>query len=84
MNILEKEASHERAKYLNYKKLNKAFAKKNTRKEETDILDDTSDSDSSSSSEAHNYRDEYKKTSISYDSEWGNDDKSSNRSIDSE
>ena len=58
MNILEKEASHERAKYLNYKKLNKAFAKKNTRKEETDILDDTSDSDSSSSSEAHNYCDE--------------------------
>ena len=57
VNLLEKEASHQRTKYLKYKKLNKAFAKKKTRKEENFILDDTWDSDSSSSSESHNSRD---------------------------
>ena len=45
MNLSEREAAHKRAKYLKYKKLNKAFAKKKTHKEETVILDDTSDSD---------------------------------------
>ena len=84
VNILEKEAAHQRAKYLKYKKLNKAFAKKNTCKEETVILDDTLDSNSYSSSEAHNSCDEEKKTSIAYDSESGNNDKSSNNSINSE
>ena len=52
MNILEREAVHQRAKYLKYKNVNKAFAKKKTPKEETLILDDTLDSDSSSISEA--------------------------------
>ena len=56
VNLLEKEAAHQRAKYLKYKKLNKSFAKKKTRKEETVIIDDTSDSKSSSSSECHNSR----------------------------
>ena len=42
MNLLEKEASHQKAKYLNYKKLNKTFSKKKTHV----ILDDPSDSDS--------------------------------------
>ena len=68
MNLLEKEAAHQRAKYMKYKKLNKDFAKKNTRKEETIILDDASNSNSLSSSEAHNSNDEDKKTSITYDS----------------
>ena len=43
VNLLEKENSHQRAKYLKYKKLNKAFSKKKTRV----ILDDPSESDSS-------------------------------------
>ena len=47
MNLLEKEAPHQRAKYLKHKKLNKDFAKKKTRKEETVTLDDTTDSNSS-------------------------------------
>ena len=45
VNLLENEASHQRSKYLKYKKLSKAFSKKNTRV----ILDDPLDSDSSSS-----------------------------------
>ena len=84
MNLLEKEAAHQRAKHLKYKKLKKSFAKKKTRKEDDVILYDTSDSDSSSISEAHNYRDEDEKTSIAYDSYSGNNDESSNSSIDSE
>ena len=60
VNLLEKEASHQRDKYLKYKKLNKAFAKMNT----PVIIDDPLDSDSSSSSESHNSRKEYKKTFI--------------------
>ena len=54
VNLLEKEASHQRAKYLKYKKLNKAFSEKKTRV----ILDEPSESDSSSSSEAENSPDE--------------------------
>ena len=57
MNLLEKEAPHQRSKYPKYKNINKALTKKKTRKEETIILDDTSDSDSSSSSEAQNSHD---------------------------
>ena len=45
VNLLEKQASHQKEKYLKYKKLNKASSKKNTRV----ILED-SESDSSSSS----------------------------------
>ena len=41
-------------------------------KEETVILDDTSDSKSSSISEADNYPDEDEKISIAYNSESGN------------
>ena len=68
VSLLEKEASHQRVKYLKYKNLNTFFTKKNTRKEETVILDDTSDIDSSSRSEADNYCDEDKKTFIAYNS----------------
>ena len=64
MNLLEKEASHQRAKYLKYNKPNKAFSKKNTRV----ILDDPSESDSSSRSEGGNSPDEGEKNSMAYDS----------------
>ena len=80
MNILENEASHKRAKYLKYKKLNKAFAKKKTRV----ILDDPLDSKSSSSSESHNSQNEDEKNFIAYNSESGNDDESRNSSTDNE
>ena len=46
MNILEIEPAHQRAKYLKYKEINKAFAKNKNPKEETVILDDTSNSES--------------------------------------
>ena len=46
VNLLEKQASHQREKYLKYKKLNKAFSKKNT-----PIILEDSESDSYSSSE---------------------------------
>ena len=84
MNLLEKEAACKRANYLKYKNPNKAFAKKNTRKEETVIIDDTLHRDSSSSSGAHNLRDEDDKTSIAYNSDSVNDYESSNSSIDRE
>ena len=74
VNLLEKEASHQRANYLKYKKLNKALPKKNTRV----ILDNPQESDSSSSSEDDNSPDEGRKKSMTYDSELGNSDKSSN------
>ena len=79
MNLLEIEAAHQRAKYLKYKNLNKAFSNKNTPREETFILEDTSDNDSSSRSEAYNSRDENEKASITYE-----DYEISNRSISSE
>ena len=78
MNLLEKEASNQRAEYLKYKKLNKDFSKKKS----CVILDDPSYSASSSSSESHNYQNEDKKNSIAYDSESGNSDESSNSSTD--
>ena len=84
VNLLGKKAAHQRAKYLKYKKLNKAFAKKKTRKEETVILDDTLDIDSSSIIEDQNSRDEDEEASITYDSELADNDKSSNSSINSE
>ena len=80
LNILEKEASHQRAKYLKYRKLNKAFSKKKTRV----ILDDPSESNSSSSSEADNSPDEGEKISIAYDLASGNSDESSNIATDTE
>ena len=79
VNLLEKQASHQRAKYLKYKKLNKAFSKKNT----PVILED-SDSESSSSSKKENSSDEGEENSITYDSESGGSDKSSNSATDTE
>ena len=78
MNLLEKEASHQRAKYLKYKNLNKAFSKKNTRV----IIYDPSESDSSSSSEGYNSPVKGEKNSIAYNSESGNGDKISNSATD--
>ena len=60
----------QRAKYLKSKKLNKAFSKKKI----CVILNDHSESDSSSSTEAENYPGEGEKTSIAYDSYLGNSD----------
>ena len=45
LNILQAQSAHQKSKY---EKLNKYFAKKKTYKEETAILDYTSDSNSSS------------------------------------
>ena len=78
---MEREATNQRSKYLNCKKLNKYFAKKKTPKEDTVIIDDTLDSDSSSSSEDDNFPDEYFKTFITYDPYYADDDKSSKSSI---
>ena len=47
VNFLETQASHQRAKYLKYKKLNKAFSRKNNRV----ILEDSESNSSSSSDE---------------------------------
>ena len=57
VNLLEKQASHQRAKYLKYKKLNKAFSKKKPR-----VILEESDRNSSSSSEEENSSDEGRKT----------------------
>ena len=84
MNLLDREAAHQRAKYLKHKKLNKSFATKDTPKEKTVIIYDTSDINSLSSSEAYNSQDEDEKASIAYDSESVDDDKISNSSIGSE
>ena len=70
VNLLEKQASHQRAKYLKHKKLNKAFSKK-----KTPVILEDSESNSSSSSEEENYSDEGDKNSITYDSESGESDK---------
>ena len=52
-NLIKKKASQEKAKYLKYKKLNKAFSKK-----KTPVVLEESESDSSSSSEEENSSDE--------------------------
>ena len=75
------EAAHQKYKY---EKLNKAFAKKKTSKEETVITYDTSDSNSSSISEAESTPDEDENTSIAYDKESDDDEDSSRISIVSE
>ena len=77
---MEKEASHQRAKYLKYKNLNTDLSKKKTRV----ILDYPLESDYSSISEDNNYSDEGEKNCIAYDSESGNSDESSNIATDNE
>ena len=84
LNILEREVAHQRAKYLKYKKLNKVFSKNKTPKNETVILDDTSDSNYSSISQAENSLDKDNKYYIAYDSDSADDDEIINSSIGSE
>ena len=79
INFLENKASQQKAKYLKYKSLNKAFSKKNT----LVILEDT-ESDYSSSSEEENYSYEGENNSMTYDSESGGSDKSSDNTTDTE
>ena len=78
VNLLEKEAYHQRAKYLKYNNINKAFSKKNTRV----ILDDPLESNSSSSSEERNSSGEGEENSVTYNSESGGSEKSSNNATD--
>ena len=78
VHLLEKQASHQRAKYLKYKNLNQAFSKNNTR-----VILDESESDSSIS-EKKNSSNEGEKNSITYDSESGESEKSSNIATDTE
>ena len=63
VNLPERQASHQRANYLKYKNLNKAFSK-----EKHHVILEDSESDSSSSSEEENSSDEGKENSITYDS----------------
>ena len=79
VNLLEKQASHQREKYLKYKKLNKASSKK-----KTPVILEDSESNSSSSSEEENSSEEGEEKSITYDSESGGSDKSSNNATDTE
>ena len=78
INILDKKASQEKAKYLNYKSLNKASSKK-----KTPVILEGSKSDSSSSEE-ENSSDEGEENSMTYDSESGGSEKSSNNATDTE
>ena len=79
VNLLEKQASQQKAKYLKYKNLNKAFSKK-----KTPVILEDSESDSSSSSEEENSSYEGEENSITYDSESRGSDKSSNNATDTE
>ena len=78
INLLKAQADHQKSKN---KKLNKAFSKKKTSKEENVILDDTLDSNYSSISEDENSTYEGEKTSIPYNSDPSEDYKSSSSSI---
>ena len=71
---MQAEAAHQKSKY---EKLNKAFTKRNTSKEETVKLADSSDRNYSSSSESKNSSPKTgkKKTSITYDSDSADDGK---------
>ena len=74
-----------RKKLFNYEKLNRAFTKRMTSKEETVNIADSSDINSSSSSESNNYstKSRKKKTSIIYDSDSADNGKISSSSTSS-
>ena len=76
-NLIEKKASQEKAKYLKYKSLNKATSKK-----KTPVILEESESDSSSSEEENSSSKE--EHSMTYDSESGESDKSSDNATDTE
>ena len=67
-----------------YEKINKAFTKRTTSKEDTVNLADSLDSDYSSSIYSNNYSPETGKTSIAYDSDSAENDEISSISISSE
>ena len=78
INLLEKKASQQKAKYLKYKSLNKASPKK-----KTPVILEDSESDSSSSEE-ENSSDEGEENSMTYDSESGGSDKISDNATNTE
>ena len=77
-NLIEKKCSQEKAKYLKYKSLNKEYSKKNT----PVILEDSKSN--SSSSKEENSSDEGEEHSMTYDSELGGSDKSSDNATNTE
>ena len=77
-NLIEKKASQEKAKYLNYKSLNKASSRK-----KTPVILEDSESDSSSSEE-ENVSDEGEEHSTIYDSESRGSDKISDNATGTE
>ena len=81
LNLIQEKSSHQKSKY---EKLNNALTKRNTSKEDIIILDESSDIDFSYIIESNHSSPETGKTSISYDSDSADNDKSSNNSIISE
>ena len=79
INLIEKKASQQKAKYLKYKILNKAYSKK-----KTPIILEDSESNSSSSSEEGNSSGEGEENSMTYDSESGGSDKSNDNATNTE
>ena len=77
--FLEKKASQQKANYLKYKSLNKASSNK-----KTPVILEDSESDYSSSSEEENSSGEGEENSMTYNSESGGSDKSSNIATDTE
>ena len=67
-----------------YEKLNKDFTKKKTTKEDTVVLYESLDRNSSLRSESDNSPGEYEKTSIAYDSDSADDEEISSSYIGSE
>ena len=78
INLLEKKASQQKAKYLKYKSLNNASSMK-----KTPVILEDSKSDSSSSKEENSY-DEGEENSMTYDLESGGIDKSSDNATNTE
>ena len=81
INLLQAEAAHQTVKYDN---LNKSFTKRNTSKEDTFNIADSSDINSSSSSDSNSSSPETGKLSITYDSYSSGYEKISSSSISSE
>ena len=78
LNLFQTEAAHQKYKY---EKLNKAFTKRNTSKEETVNISDSLYIHSSSRRESNNPYSKTGKTSIAYDSDSADDEKISSSYI---
>ena len=81
MKLLEREAAHQRAKYLKYKKVNKMFAKNNNPKEDTVTLYELWIATPYQEVRLTIPLTKIKKTSIAYNSYSDDDDKISSNSI---